>query len=175
MSNLTVKGNASGTGTVILEAPNTNSNRTITLPDAATTLVGTADFASQAEAQAGTDNATLMTPLRVAEAISALASAPAYTSTETTPTTGTTYTFTHGLGRLPNHVQVELRCASASNGFSVNDYLLLTPFHDSTTGIGIWFTTTSILVRTGTAVGYIAPAGYAALTLSNFGLRVKAW
>jgi hypothetical protein len=41
MSNLTVKGNASGTGTVILEAPNTNSNRTITLPDAATTLVGT--------------------------------------------------------------------------------------------------------------------------------------
>jgi hypothetical protein len=41
MSNLTVKGNASGTGTVILEAPNTNSNRTITLPDVTTTLVGT--------------------------------------------------------------------------------------------------------------------------------------
>lgn len=39
MSNLTVKGNASGTGTVILEAPNTNSNRTITLPDATGTVV----------------------------------------------------------------------------------------------------------------------------------------
>lgn len=38
MSNLTVKGNASGTGTVILEAPNTNSNRTITLPDATGTV-----------------------------------------------------------------------------------------------------------------------------------------
>ena len=45
MSNLTVKGNASGTGTVILEAPNTNSNRTITLPDASTALVGNSSFA----------------------------------------------------------------------------------------------------------------------------------
>ena len=43
MSNLTVKGNASGTGTVILEAPNTNSNRTITLPDSTSTLATTAD------------------------------------------------------------------------------------------------------------------------------------
>lgn len=41
MSNLTVKGNASGTGTVILESPNTNTARTVTLPDATTTLVGT--------------------------------------------------------------------------------------------------------------------------------------
>ena len=45
MSNLTVKGNASGTGTVILEAPNTNSNRTITLPDSTSTLATTADVA----------------------------------------------------------------------------------------------------------------------------------
>lgn len=41
MSNLSVRGNASGTGTVIVESPNTNTNRTITLPDATTTLVGT--------------------------------------------------------------------------------------------------------------------------------------
>lgn len=43
MSNLTVRGNPSGTGTVILEAPNTNSNRTITLPDSTSTLATTAD------------------------------------------------------------------------------------------------------------------------------------
>lgn len=35
----------------------------------------TASFATQAQAQAGTDNATLMTPLRVAQAISALVAA----------------------------------------------------------------------------------------------------
>lgn len=41
MANLTVRGNASGTGTVTLEAPNTNSSYTVTLPPAATTIVGT--------------------------------------------------------------------------------------------------------------------------------------
>lgn len=41
MSNLTVKGNALGTGTVTLESPNTNTSSTVTLPDATTTLVGT--------------------------------------------------------------------------------------------------------------------------------------
>jgi hypothetical protein len=39
MSKLTVKGNASGTGTVIVEAPNTDTNRTITLPDTSGTLL----------------------------------------------------------------------------------------------------------------------------------------
>ena len=40
------------------------------------TVVSTADFASQAEAQAGTNNTKLMTPLRAAEAISALSPSP---------------------------------------------------------------------------------------------------
>lgn len=39
MSNLTVKGNVSGTGIVTLESPNTNTNRTITLPDVTGTLL----------------------------------------------------------------------------------------------------------------------------------------
>ena len=46
MSNLTVRGNPSGTGTIILESPNTNSNRTITLPDSTSTLATTADVAA---------------------------------------------------------------------------------------------------------------------------------
>lgn len=41
MSTLTLKGNASGSGTFIVESPNSNTSRTITLPDATTTLVGT--------------------------------------------------------------------------------------------------------------------------------------
>lgn len=39
MSTFTVRGNSLGTGTIILETPNTNTNRTITLPDATGTLV----------------------------------------------------------------------------------------------------------------------------------------
>ena len=41
MSSFKAQGNASGTGEVTLETPNTNTNQTITLPDATTTLVGT--------------------------------------------------------------------------------------------------------------------------------------
>ena len=39
MSNVILKGNASGTGTVTLESPNTNSDRTISLPDSNGTVM----------------------------------------------------------------------------------------------------------------------------------------
>lgn len=41
MSSFKAQGNASGTGEVTLQTPNTNTNRSISLPDASTTLVGT--------------------------------------------------------------------------------------------------------------------------------------
>ena len=39
MSKISIEGNASGTGTLTIAAPNTNTNRTITLPDATGTIV----------------------------------------------------------------------------------------------------------------------------------------
>ena len=41
MSKIKVQGNASGSGTLTIEAPNTNTDRTITLPDTTGTLVDT--------------------------------------------------------------------------------------------------------------------------------------
>ena len=41
MSSLTLKGDPSGSGTFTVQSPNSNTSRTITLPDATTTLVGT--------------------------------------------------------------------------------------------------------------------------------------
>lgn len=38
MSNVKIKGNASGTGNITIEAPNTNTDRTLTLPDEAGTI-----------------------------------------------------------------------------------------------------------------------------------------
>lgn len=49
MSAIQMAPNASGTGTLSIASPNTNSNRTITLPDATTTLFGTADNASASD------------------------------------------------------------------------------------------------------------------------------
>jgi hypothetical protein len=39
MSKITLQGDVSGTGTLTIAAPNTNTNRTLTLPDAAGTMV----------------------------------------------------------------------------------------------------------------------------------------
>ena len=41
MSKIALTPNASGTGTLTVAAPNTNTDRTLTLPDVTTTLVGT--------------------------------------------------------------------------------------------------------------------------------------
>lgn len=41
MSNIKIQGNSSGSGTVTLEAPNTNTDRTLTLPDGAGELLTT--------------------------------------------------------------------------------------------------------------------------------------
>jgi hypothetical protein len=82
MSKIALTPNASGTGTFTIAAPNSNTNRTLTLPDEAGEVLTDARLASQAEAQAGTDNTRLMTPLRTREAIpaalNASGSAPIY-------------------------------------------------------------------------------------------------
>jgi len=46
MATIKLQGNASGSGTVILTAPNTNSTRTITLPDTDTALISGAPVVS---------------------------------------------------------------------------------------------------------------------------------
>ena len=43
MSQVAISGNASGTGTLTIAAPNTNSNRTLTLPDGTGTVALTSD------------------------------------------------------------------------------------------------------------------------------------
>jgi hypothetical protein len=55
MSLVKVSGNASGTGTLTIAAPNTNSDYTLTLPQATTTFVGT-------DATQTLTNKTLTTP-----------------------------------------------------------------------------------------------------------------
>ena len=71
MSKIALSSNASGTGVFTIASLGTNTDQTLTLPDATGTLFSSADIASQAQAEAGSDNVTLMTPLRVAQAIDA--------------------------------------------------------------------------------------------------------
>lgn len=73
MTTISFSPSASGTGVFTIAAPATNTNRTLTLPDATATLFSSADIATQAEAEAGVNNTKLMTPLRASQAITALA------------------------------------------------------------------------------------------------------
>jgi len=72
MSQVAISGNASGTGTLTIAAPNTNSNYTLTLPQATTTLVG--DDATQT-----LTNKTLTTPnINSAQVATVSGTAPLY-------------------------------------------------------------------------------------------------
>lgn len=78
--------------------------------------LGTSDLATQAEAQAGTDNTKVMTPLRAAQAIAALAPIPPYLNGSGTPTTlavsrDVSYQNTSGVPRLIYYFQFQLSSA----------------------------------------------------------------
>ena len=181
MSKIALTPNASGTGTLTIAAPNTNTDRTLTLPDATTTLVGTADFASQAQAQAGTDNTKLMTPLRVAEAIIARALAPGYTSTEFTLAREYRGTFAHGLGVIPSRVQMNLRCATVDANYSVNDVVYYSPgVYDINSGQGVNISADATNIYFGIYWLYVrnkttGTGAWPEITYANWRASVLAW
>ena len=79
MSSIALTPNAAGTATFTIAAPGTNTNRTITLPDAATTLVGT--DATQTLTNKTIDASQLtgdVAAARITNALNASGSAPIY-------------------------------------------------------------------------------------------------
>lgn len=91
-----------------------------------TTGITVPSGASQAQAEAGTDNTVLMTPLRTAQAIDALSVFTSeYVSANQTITSGGLLTLAHGLGAQPKIVFLELICTTADGGFAVDDVLMI--------------------------------------------------
>lgn len=87
MSQVAISGNASGTGTLTIAAPNTNSNYTLTLPQATTTLVGT-------DATQTLTNKTLTSPTITGAVVSSMASSVITSGTAVASTSGTSINFT---------------------------------------------------------------------------------
>lgn len=108
MSNIVISPSATGTGSVTLAAPVTNTNRTLTLPDSAGTLALSSDIpsvpsgASTAEAQAGTDNTTFITPLRMRDGFNASGSAPVYACRAWATFSGTTISASGNVSSITN-------------------------------------------------------------------------
>lgn len=146
---------------------------------------GTVAIATQAEAQAGTDNTKMMTPLRSAQAIAALSTfTHEYVSSNQTITTGGLLTLAHGLGQVPKVIFFELICVTAQAGFSVNDVITVGVNNSTSGGSRIWavyYTTTNISVRFPSAepsvivVSNKTTGATEILTNANWRLRVRAF
>lgn len=81
MSNAVLKGHASGTGTVTLETPNTNSDRTISLPDAAGTVMVSGNMPAFCATIASTQTISASTWTKVAFATEAFDTNNCYDTT----------------------------------------------------------------------------------------------
>jgi hypothetical protein len=99
---------------------------------------------------------------------------PIYTSSESTAAGSTLFTFAHGLGRVPYHIQANLRCATASNGFAVDQTIILAGSYMTSIGHTLFFNATNIYVATAGNINVFNPSAVT-LTLSNFRISVRAW
>jgi hypothetical protein len=140
--------------------------------------------ASEAQAQAGTDNATAMTPLRTAQAIAALSPfSVEYTSTAQTITSAGALTLAHGLGAAPKLVSFALTCVTDEAGYVTGDVIAVDFTSTSTSDNRIntaKLTATNVVIRysdkTNCFVVAHATTGVGtALTNASWTLGVRAW
>jgi hypothetical protein len=156
-----------GTGITVTNGDGVSGNPTVA-----------ATLASQAEAEAGTDNTTLMTPLRVAQAI-----APDYTSSDFTLTQNYRGTFAHGFGATPSLIVMRLRCVTAQFNFSVNDVVYFySGAYDNGTGQAFQFAADSTNIYLGTYWTYVRnkttgvdSTAWAEITYANWQATIVAW
>lgn len=113
MSQVKVSGNASGTGVFTVAAPNSNSNYTLTLPTATTTVVGT-------DATQTLTNKTLTSPTITGAVMSSMGSSVITSGTPVATTSGTYFDFT-GIPSWAKRIVVMLSGVSTN---STSPYLI---------------------------------------------------
>jgi hypothetical protein len=139
---------------------------------------------TEAQAEAGTDDATAMTPLRTANAIAALSPLGAeYASAAQTITSAGALTLAHGLGERPKLVAFTLTCVTDEAGY-VTGEVIAVDFNSTSTSDNrvntAKLTTSNIVIRfsdqTNCFVVAHATTGVGtALTNTSWTLGVRAW
>jgi hypothetical protein len=166
-------------GRALLELADAAALRTA-VGSATTTTVGLVEKATQAEAEAGTDDTVFPSALGVKQAIAARS----FSSDPQTITSGGSLTLAHGLSSTPTLVQVWLKCidASGEHGYSQND---LVPVNFGTTytvasGVSLVPDATNVNVRFSNSAGVFillnkTTGSAATATNTKWNLIVRAW
>lgn len=94
------------------------------------------DLANQSQAEAGTSDVVLMTPLKTKNAIDSLSVfTESFESSEITISTGDNeYTVAHGLTGTPKMVEAVLRCKAADGNYAVGNEVVLTGAYEAGNG-----------------------------------------
>lgn len=162
-----------GTGVVVTNGTGASGNPTVA-----------ADLASQAEAEAGTDNTKVMTPLRTAQAIiNDVAVRSAYVSSNQTITSAGLLTLAHNLGQVPKSVFLELICNTAEANFAINDVVMIGVNSTATSAnrhSSVYYDATNVYVRFSSTAAVFTTGDKntgAAIVLTNtsWRLRVRAF
>jgi hypothetical protein len=126
MSKIALSGNASGTGTLTIEAPNTNSDRTLTLPDSAGTLATAESTLTQFNASGSAPvyacrawvnfNGTGTVAIRASGNVSSITDNATgdYTINFTTAMPDANYNFTFGFNNQSSNIGANLKNNSYS-------------------------------------------------------------
>ncbi|WP_299671645.1 hypothetical protein [uncultured Roseobacter sp.] len=104
---------------------------------------------------------------------------PDFESSEYSLTPGQKYFVPHGLGAIPTHVSVRLRCKVAINGYSVGQEVDAPGFNDVGSGVGIGVarddTNVSVIIGASGVAISSATGGSFGANAANFDVVVYAW
>ena len=105
---------------------------------------------------------------------------PSFTSAEQTITSGAALTVAHGLGAMPNLVQLRIICKSAEGGYSIGDELIVPLATDASNHVGVTVIATAtnvVLIQGLDAVHIIHKTAWTnfAPTAANWRYIIRAW
>lgn len=165
---------AIGVGGIATGGGNLSADRTITVTKS-----------TNAQALAGADDSTAMTPLRVKDVVDAVLSALSFSkfaqSGQISIATNSSTSFAHGLGVQPKLFQACLQCVTDEFGYVVGDEVELNVGTNTSSGtsggIALWVNgTTSVGIRMGNSINiWDKNGGIFNISPGKWKLVVRVW
>jgi len=161
MSKIALTPNPSGTGTLTVAAPNTNTDRTLTLPDVTTTLVGTDATQTLTNKSIASSQLTGALPAIDGSALTGIATGSFTLLGTLTTTSGSTVTLS-GLN-LTSYKQLVIEIVGVSST-SATDFLYMFATYNTqitqslSAAANVWHGLINVMLDTGIYVSTVVPS-----------------